>query len=335
MAVDHNNAPKSSLPHTLHCEEQQEEESKSEITSNDNNNHPLLPFEYDLRWDEDELRSLLRRDRESQTPLIKPAARLIPSPSARTQAVEFVLAISSHHGFSASAAVLAVNFVDRFLSSFDGDERPWLLQLAAVACLSLAAKVEETHVPLLVDLQVEDAKYLFEAKTIMRMELLILSSLDWRMNPVTPLSFIDHFVRRLGFEKGFAIRLQFLTCCENTIISFISDSRWVGYSAGVVASATMLHVVHQVEYCFYAVECEKMVFEVLGISKMEVEKCCTLISDVHSNKKKKLSTRRNCESSGSRCSWNDATIVDGEVANDDGDDDESCHCHPILKKHKH
>ncbi|KAL1291341.1 cyclin-D3-1-like [Arachis hypogaea] len=51
--------------------------------------------------------------------------------------------------------------------------------------------VEETQVPLLLDLQVEDAKYVFESKTIQRMELLILSTLNWKMHPVTPLSAIE------------------------------------------------------------------------------------------------------------------------------------------------
>ncbi|KAI8016894.1 Cyclin-D3-1 [Camellia lanceoleosa] len=39
------------------------------------------------------------------------------------------------------------------------------------ACLSLV-KVEETQVPLLLDFQVEESKFVIEAKTIQRMELL-------------------------------------------------------------------------------------------------------------------------------------------------------------------
>ncbi|KAM3202462.1 hypothetical protein P3L10_030086 [Capsicum annuum] len=38
-------------------------------------------------------------------------------------------------------------------------------QLAAVACLSIAAKIEETQVPILLDLQVADTRFVFEAKT--------------------------------------------------------------------------------------------------------------------------------------------------------------------------
>jgi len=33
-------------------------------------------------------------------------------------------------------------------------DKPWMTQLAAVACLSLAAKMDETEVPLLLDFQV-------------------------------------------------------------------------------------------------------------------------------------------------------------------------------------
>lgn len=38
---------------------------------------------------------------------------------------------------------------------------------------------------------------MFEAKTIQRMELLVLSTLKWRMQAVTPFSYIDYFLHRL------------------------------------------------------------------------------------------------------------------------------------------
>jgi cyclin D1/2/4, plant len=45
--------------------------------------------------------------------------------------------------------------------------------------------------------QVGDARYVFEAKTVQRMELLVLSTLRWRMRAVTPFSYIDYFLHRL------------------------------------------------------------------------------------------------------------------------------------------
>jgi cyclin D1/2/4, plant len=38
----------------------------------------------------------------------------------------------------------------------------------------------------------------FEGRTIQRMELLVLSTLKWRMQAVTPFSYIDYFLHRLN-----------------------------------------------------------------------------------------------------------------------------------------
>lgn len=77
---------------------------------------------------------------------------------ARQEAVRWILAVNSYHSFSAFTAVLSVDYLDRFLASSHFSKemsmKPWMVQLAAIACLSLAAKVAETHVPLLLDLQV-------------------------------------------------------------------------------------------------------------------------------------------------------------------------------------
>lgn len=66
----------------------------------------------------------------------------------------------------------------------------------------------------------EETTYVFEAKTIQRMELLVLSTLNWKMNPVTPLSFIDHIIRRLGLKTH--LHWEFLRRCERFILSVIA-----------------------------------------------------------------------------------------------------------------
>jgi cyclin D3 len=71
--------------------------------------------------------------------------------------------------------------------------------------------------------QVEDAKYIFEAKTINRMELLVLSTLHWRMNPVTSISFFDHIIRRLGLKTQ--LHWEFLWRCERLLLSVISGKQ--------------------------------------------------------------------------------------------------------------
>lgn len=65
----------------------------------------------------------------------------------------------------------------------------------------------------------EENEYFFEAKTITRMEILVLSTLLWRMNPVNPLSFLDYIVRRLGFKDQLCSEL--LCKCEQLLLSVI------------------------------------------------------------------------------------------------------------------
>lgn len=121
-----------------------------------------------------------------------------------------------------------------------------MMQLLSVACLSLAAKMEETQVPLSLDLQVQihskfysliyyfgenqlgihicinnngvfclviliqvaESRFLFEGRTIQRMELLVMSTLKWRMQAITAFSFIDHFIRKNNDVNSHRIPLK-------------------------------------------------------------------------------------------------------------------------------
>ncbi|KDP41686.1 hypothetical protein JCGZ_16093 [Jatropha curcas] len=264
-------------------EEEEEEEGGTCFCNNNNNNNKkqqcsAVLLERDLYWEDEELSSLLAKQEPNQL-----YDNLQAKPSlveARRQAVEWMLKVNAHYSFTALTAVLAVNYLDRFLFSFHlQTEKPWMTQLAAVACLSLAAKVEETEVPLLLDLQVEDSKYVFEAKTIQRMEILVLSTLRWRMNPVTPLSFLDYMTRRLGLKEYFC--REFLRRCERIVLSIISDSWSICYLPSVIATATMLHVITGVEPCLKA-EYESQLLVVLGIDKDKVDNCSELIMELAS-----------------------------------------------------
>ncbi|XP_059652615.1 cyclin-D3-2-like [Cornus florida] len=200
---------------------------------------------------------------------------------ARREAVEWILRVNAHFGFTALTTVLAVDYFDRFKSSFCFQrDKPWMSQLAAVACLSLAAKVEETQVPPLLNLQVEGSKYVFEAKTIQRKELLVLSALQWKMNPVTPLSFFDHIVRRLGLKTH--LHFEFLWRCERLILSVSTDARCLSYLPSELATVTMLHVIEEFEPC-NALDYQNQLMGVLKINKDKVDDCYKLILELSGN----------------------------------------------------
>lgn len=271
---------------TLYCsEEHWEEEARDDFEReeyvgrcyiNKIKPNPLIVLEQDLYWEDEELVSLLSRELKNNL-----YENLETNPClarARSEAVDWILKVHAHYSFAALTAILAVNYFDRFLFSFHFQgEKPWMTQLAAVACLSLAAKVEETQVPLLLDLQVEDTKYVFEARTIQRMEILVLSTLQWKMNPVTPLSFLDFITRRLGLKNHLC--WEFLRRCELVLLAILPDSRFMGYRPSVMATATMLHVIGCVEPSIL-VDYQNQLLGILGIDKEKVDHCCELILEV-------------------------------------------------------
>ncbi|GMH16651.1 hypothetical protein Nepgr_018492 [Nepenthes gracilis] len=283
----------------LCCEEVQWEGEVREsyfFTVNDGNtfdNAPNLPLQFieqDLYWEDHELSTLLAKEEENP---IHEALLTNANPSlaeTRREAVEWMLRVHAHYSFSILTAVLSVNYFDRFLSSFHFQrDKPWMAQLAAVACLSLAAKVEETHVPLLLDLQVEETKFVFESKTIQRMEILVLSTLDWKMNPVTSHSFLEYISRRLGLKDHLCC--EFLRRCERVLLSIISDSRFLRYLPSVIAAAAMSHVVNNLEPCIED-DCRNQLLRIIGSDKDKVEECCQLILELASGGKILLSNKR-------------------------------------------
>ncbi|KAJ4833403.1 hypothetical protein Tsubulata_028613 [Turnera subulata] len=134
-----------------YCSQEGQGESSYSYDNKQKYSFPIL-LEQELSWDDEELTSLLNREEENQL-----YNNLEAKPSlagARREAVEWILKVNSHYSFTALTAVLAANYLDRFLGSVQfQQDKPWMTQLAAVACLSLAAKVEETQAFLLLDLQ--------------------------------------------------------------------------------------------------------------------------------------------------------------------------------------
>lgn len=165
--------------------------------------------------------------------------------SAREESVAWILKVQAYYGFQPLTAYLSVNYLDRFLYSRRLPQKNgWPLQLLSVACLSLAAKMEEPLVPPVLDLQVEGAKYIFEPRTIRRMELLVLSVLDWRLRSITPFSFIAYFACKLdstGTNAGFLI-----SRATEIILSNIQEASFLEYWPSCIATAAILCAANEI-----------------------------------------------------------------------------------------
>ncbi|KAG0503580.1 hypothetical protein HPP92_003652 [Vanilla planifolia] len=195
--------------------------------------------------------------------------------SVRKNAVDWIMKVHAYYSFGPLSAYLSVNYLDRFLSAYElSNGKAWMTQLLAVACLSLAAKMEETEVPFSLDLQIGNAKYVFEAKTIQRMELLVLSTLEWRMHSVTPFSFMDYFVHKFSngsppkqSEINHCVELILNTCRENCLIEFKPSEVAAAVALAVLGNANKLLIDNVLNHCAY-------------MEKDKVMKCYEVIQDM-------------------------------------------------------
>lgn len=144
-----------------------------------------------------------------------------------------------------------------------------MLQLVSVACLSLAAKMEETDVPLLVDLQV-GSDYVFESRTIQRMELLVLSTLDWRMSSVTPFSYISYFIQRFNLSDGAQCVLR--SRSHELILCALKELVFLDYRPSSIAAAAALCAIQEMFPGQFA-EYKKILFAILPSLDDSLEGC--------------------------------------------------------------
>ncbi|KVH98836.1 cyclin-D3-1-like [Cynara cardunculus var. scolymus] len=171
---------------------------------------------------------------------------------ARQQAVDWISKVHAQFNFGPLCAYLSVNYLDRFLAVYElPKDKAWMMQLLAVTCLSLAAKMEETEMPLNLDLQAGESRYVFESKTIQRMELVVLNTLNWRMQSVTPFSFIDSFIGKLndedhGDDNGQSqtnSRSLIFKSTTQLVLSLIRGIEFLEFRPSEVAAAVAISVV--------------------------------------------------------------------------------------------
>uniref|UniRef100_A0A7C9AR74 Uncharacterized protein n=1 Tax=Opuntia streptacantha TaxID=393608 RepID=A0A7C9AR74_OPUST len=196
---------------------------------------------------------------------------------ARKQAIHWIEKVQSHYNFGPLCVYLAINYLDRFLAAYELPKgRAWMMQLLAVACLSLAAKMEETDVPLSLDLQVGDAKFVFESKTIQRMELLVLSTLKWRMQALTPFSFIDYFLYKTNGDQ-MPPRTLMLQCIQ-LILSTIKGIDFLEFRPSEIAAAVAISITEETQVA----ENSAQAFSNLShhVQQEKVVKCVELIHDL-------------------------------------------------------
>ncbi|KAF5809637.1 putative cyclin [Helianthus annuus] len=163
---------------------------------------------------------------------------------ARQEAVNWISKVHARFNFGPLCAYLSVNYLDRFLAVYELPDKSWMMQLLAVTCLSLAAKIEETEIPPTLDLQAFESRFVFEAKTIQRMEMVVLTTLKWRMQSVTPFSFIDSFIRKLkDCGQSQPSSRSLILKSSQLILSLIKGVDFLEFQPSEIAAAVAMSVV--------------------------------------------------------------------------------------------
>ncbi|KAF5726766.1 cyclin-D1-1-like [Tripterygium wilfordii] len=196
--------------------------------------------------------------------------------SAREQSVAWILKVQAYYGFQPLTAYLSVNYLDRFLYSRRLPQtNGWPMQLLSVACLSLAAKMEEPLVPSLLDLQGEGAKYIFEPRTVRRMEFLVLSVLDWRLRSITPFTFVTFFACKLDPTGNYVAFL--IKRATRIIFSNVQEASFVEYWPSSIAAAAILCAANEIPNLSLIVDPQHAESWCGGLSKEKIIRCYRLI----------------------------------------------------------
>ncbi|KAJ4824322.1 hypothetical protein Tsubulata_004271 [Turnera subulata] len=165
--------------------------------------------------------------------------------TARQDSINWILKVHAYHRFCPVTASLTVNYFDRFLSSHSLPGNGWPFQLLSVACLSLAAKMEEPHVPLLLDLQVLEPGFIFEPRTVQRMELRVMANLKWRLRSVTAFDYLHYFISKLPSSSTTSSSPshdsnQLFKASSDLILSTTRVIDFLGFLPSTVAAAAVL-----------------------------------------------------------------------------------------------
>ncbi|XP_010942833.1 cyclin-D5-3 [Elaeis guineensis] len=155
---------------------------------------------------------------------------------ARSDAIRWILKTKAYFGFCSKTAYMAVTYLDRFLMhrTIDDKRKIWAVQLLSVACLSLAAKLEERKVPALSEFRLDECD--FNSNAILRMEFLVLNTLEWRLCSVSPFAYLSYFASKIQEHKSNNLMAK----ATGFIFAAIRVINLVDYRPSVVAAAAML-----------------------------------------------------------------------------------------------
>ncbi|XP_024541903.1 cyclin-D2-1 [Selaginella moellendorffii] len=238
-------------------------------------------IDMDRHGEEQALRNLASREvAHSPGPQYRSSLESQPLVSAaRSNAVDWMIKVRGVYGFSPATVALSVSYLDRYLAKELRHKvwKAWMIELLSIACLSLAAKMEETFVPLLQDLQIEGLEHLFESVTIQRMEVSVMKLLEWRLNSITAFSFVGGLLRSIELQQH--LKLLAWNRINELLLGTLAEIVFLDFSASVVAVAATVCALQET-VPLQAQALKQLLLGMLLVEEASFDKCCGVVEDV-------------------------------------------------------
>lgn len=154
---------------------------------------------------------------------------------ARFKAVSWIIKSQTRMDLHPETVFAAVNYLDRFISlSLCQEWKFWMFELISIACLSIAAKFNETAAYPLHEFQ-EDLEDSFAPSLIQRMELTVLKALDWRVDSTTPFSYIHLLTQTTSDHASNTNQTLIQHRVTHLLLDALLDPRFLEFPQFVVA----------------------------------------------------------------------------------------------------
>jgi len=197
--------------------------------------------------------TMLQKDREYKRDSLYIRKHPSLQPRMRSVLLDWLVEVCEVYRLHRETFYLAVDFVDRYLSTQRNIPKT-RLQLVGVSALFVAAKIEEIYPPKLSEFSyVTDGACTDEE--ILQQEMLLLEALSWKLSPVTPVSWLTVYLqianRRLNLPSKENIDEHFEMphfsvihlCRVSELIDVCClDTGYLQFSYSIIAASALYHM---------------------------------------------------------------------------------------------
>mmetsp|Transcript_10990 Transcript_10990/g.24598 ORF Transcript_10990/g.24598 Transcript_10990/m.24598 type:complete len:400 (+) Transcript_10990:106-1305(+) len=183
----------------------------------------------------------------------------------REKMVEWSFHIVDHFNLSREIVEIAFSYLDRFLDRCSCDKT--VFKLASMTCLYIASKnTGPKYVAISTLSELSEGE--FDANHFIRMEKIVLNTLDWRIQPPTTRAFIDHFIallprNKIAMKQAILRRAAFFS--ELSVFDYFA----VTERRSLIALGSVLNAIHDIYHSKMSEALSKELIGELCTLKME------------------------------------------------------------------